>query len=119
MPTARKTDGAFEALLATPNAAEQFSDIFSLTNVYSKLYALCALHSLEQDRYQKLSDRIDKDETVRISNGCLVGGESTVGEILKEIESGRYDYVIKHIGKKSAEQTPERYPVGLPPSGSR
>ena len=102
-PTARKTDTAFKVLLSQPNAKKRFVSLFNQGNTYSKLYSLCALHHLDKKLFQKLSAEINKNKIVRTINGCVVD-ESTVGKIINEIKNGRYDYIIKEIKQKNAEQ---------------
>ena len=103
-PTARRTDWAFESLLNKKDARSQFVKLSEEKNIYSKLYALCALSHLDAASFRSLVEKINKEEVVRSRDGCVVG-DPTVKELLKRIENGRYDYIFKKIDKKNAEQT--------------
>ena len=99
----RESDVAFKDLITKPNATKQFKYIFEKGNIYSKLYALCALHHLDQKLFKELTQKINQDKIIWTQNGCCVD-ELTVKKVISEIKSGRYDYIIQEINKKDAEQ---------------
>ncbi len=90
----RASDTAFQALLTNPKAKETFTTLFEKGNTPAKLYALCALHSVDKGAFEKLSKSIKLDEKVFTQFGCVVD-ELKASEILKNISNGDYESYSK------------------------
>jgi hypothetical protein len=90
----RLSDTAFQTLISDPNAKEKFTTLFVKGNTCSKLYALCALHSIDPSAFQKLSKSIKMDEEINTQNGCIVSNMKS-SEILADISKGNFDNYAK------------------------
>ncbi len=90
----RTSDTAFQTLLSSPNAKEQFTTLFEKGNTPARLYALCALHSLDKVAFEKLSQSFKLDEKIFTQFGCVVD-ELKASEILKNISNGDYERYSK------------------------
>jgi hypothetical protein len=90
----RTSDTAFQTLLSSPNAKEQFTTLFEKGNTPARLYALCALYSLDKVAFEKLSKSFKLDEKIFTQFGCVVD-ELKASEILKNISNGDYERYSK------------------------
>jgi hypothetical protein len=90
----RPSDKAFQTLISDPNAKEKFTSLFEKGNTCSKLYALCALHSIDPTAFEKFSKSINMDEEIYTQFGCIVGNIKA-GEMLKSISKGSFDSFSK------------------------
>ena len=88
----RESDSAFQAILSNPKAKEKFETVFEKGGTCSKLYALCALHHIDVQAFQKLSKAIKVDEVIRTQFGCVVD-ESKAKVLLERIDNGDYERV--------------------------
>lgn len=86
----RASDTAFQALLSNPSAKDKFTTLFEKGGTPAKLFALCALHSINPAAYEKLSQSFKPEEVISTQFGCLVD-KVKVSEILKNISNGDYD----------------------------
>ncbi len=86
----RASDTAFQTLLKSPKPKEAFTTLFEKGNTSAKLYALCALHSIDKLAFEKLSKTIKMDEKIFTQFGCVVE-ELKASEILKNISNGDYN----------------------------
>lgn len=94
----RESDTAFRILLSQPKPKETFASLFEKGGTAAKLYALCALNSIEPEAFTKLSGKMKPDEMIMTQFGCIVG-ETKVGEIIKDISDGNYDEQVKFFTK--------------------
>ncbi len=90
----RASDTAFQALITNSNAKEKFTTLFDKGRTFSKLYALCALHSIDPPAFEKLSKSMNAEEKIHSRFGCVIE-ELKVSEIIKNIANGDYERYSK------------------------
>ena len=79
-------------LTQSPAAAlDSFERLYAIANAQGRLYALAGIRKLDPNRFKKLMVPIrDSKEPVRTMSGCIAD-KRTLGEVVKEIDSGEYD----------------------------
>ena len=80
----------YRTALKRSSALEDFEKLYSTGNLQAKCYALVGIHRLDLSRFAELVQPLrDSKETVTTMSGCVMSGE-TVGNVIKQIESGRF-----------------------------
>jgi len=88
------SDTAFKVIASSPNAKEKFTSLFEKGGTASKLYALCALRSIDPPAFEKLSKSMKPDEVILTHFGCVVD-EIKISKIIENISKGDYDFYLK------------------------
>ena len=80
----------FKIILSRTSAMADFEKLYSEGNLQAKCYALVGIHKLNPARSKELMRPMrGSREMVATMEGCILSKEA-MGEIIKEIESGRY-----------------------------
>jgi len=81
---------AFLILLQAPQADELFKSLLEEATLVGQLYALCGLHSVDNEFLKDVVERYRyQDDEVETMFGCIVGSHK-VSDLIPDILNGKY-----------------------------
>jgi hypothetical protein len=90
IPKRTQGEADFNAIKARATAESDFEAVFEGGSPEGKAYALVGIRKLDPAKFKVLAAEVeDSTETVQVGLGCVLG-KSTLGRIVKKIESGAY-----------------------------
>ena len=80
----------YRTVLNRSAALPSFEKLYAIGNGQAKCYALVGIHRLDPARFAELAQPLrDSKETVTTMSGCVMSGQA-FGDVIKQIESGRF-----------------------------
>jgi hypothetical protein len=87
---------ALRAAVASTNAYENVQRMLLTGGTTRKLYALCAIHKLWPQEFNRAAQGVDPEAKVLFQAGCIIQ-EQTAKELLSSIAAGNYDSFISPL----------------------
>jgi hypothetical protein len=89
----------YDAIRARATALADFERLYETGNTMAKAYALVGIHELDAKGFKVLADaERGSAEKIDTMQGCIVSHE-TFGDVVKQIEAGRYSHLKKAISR--------------------